>query len=71
MLGDDDDDDLDKQFDHDRSNFLPWTTESTIDDIEKPRNKHFSRRKRTKNLAEKCKEQSSQRRYLRNHDESS
>lgn len=71
MLGDDDDDDLDEQFDHDRSNFLPWTTESIIDDIEKPRNKHFSRTKRTKNLAEKYKQQSSQRRYLRNHDESS
>lgn len=71
MLGDDDDDDLDEQFDHDRSNFLPWTTESTIDDIEKPRNKHFSRTKRNKNLGEKCEERCSQRRYFRNHDESS
>lgn len=53
MRGDDDDDDLDEQFDHDRSNFLPWTTESIIDDIEKPRNKHFSRTKKTKNLAGK------------------
>lgn len=71
MLGDDDDDDLDEQFDHDRSNFLPWTTESAIDDIEKRRNKHFSRTKRNKNLAEKYKQRSSQRRYSRNHDESS